>query len=185
MAKRQIDSSLYCTPERVRHSREMIIEPRETESAGNVVMTGQRELQTCALDVMHRNGLLVRPADRKDEARWRFNAGCWLRDLYLKTHPTDGVGAYRVRLEGEKDFIMRPTPETPVLLGDNDWNFQCFMDTTRDLKAHWRILEQVCCEDVAPTAVEPVRAALDALLALREGYIPDFLASFEKALEND
>ena len=90
MARRQVETALYCTPERMRKSRELIIEPRETESAGNVVMTGQRELQAIALDVLYRNGHL----GKGDDARARFNAGYWLRELYIKTHPSDGVGGY-------------------------------------------------------------------------------------------
>jgi hypothetical protein len=170
MAKRQIDSSLYCTPERVRHSREMIIEPRETESAGNVVMTGQRELQECALDILLRNDRLGRKGS--DEARWRFNAGMWLRELYLKTHPSEGVGAYSIRLESSGEMTEEMA-----------WNLKAYQDTATDLKRHWRILEQVCCEDHAQGNPTPIWNALDALYELREGFIEDYLASFEKALE--
>lgn len=182
MAKATRDVSLYCTPERMKHARELVIEPRETGSAGNVILTGQRELQTCALDVLHRKGLLALPTDQKDEARWRFNSGYWLRELYLKTHPTDGIGAYSLRLEGQKGVIQKPISAEEINDAE-DWNFQCFVDTARDVKRHWRILEQVCLEDTVLASSGPICIALDALFALREGYIPDFLASFEKALE--
>lgn len=170
MAKRQLDSSIYCTPERRRHARELVIEPRETGSAGNVILTGQRELQECALDVLYRNGRL----GAGDDARWRFNAGFWLRELYLKTHPSEGVGAYSIRNESSGEIT-----------DEMAWNLKAFQDTAMDLKRHWRILEQVCCEDHAQGNPEPIWNALDALYDLREGYIADYLASFEKSLEQD
>lgn len=168
MGKRVLDVAIYCTPERVKKGREIVIEPRETASAGNVVMTGQRELQECALDILFRNGRLGQPK----EARSRYNAGYWLRELYLKTHPSEGVGAYSIRLESSGEMT-----------DEMAWNLKTYQDTATDLRRHWRILEQVCCEDHAQGNPLPIWEALDALAELREGYVPDYLASFEKVFE--
>ena len=170
MAKRAArDGAIFCTPERIKHSREMIIEPRETESAGNVVLTGQRELQECGLDVLLRNGRLGANGD----ARARYNAGMWLRELYLKTHPSEGIGAYSIRLESSGEMTEEMA-----------WNFGCYQDTVKAMGRHWRILEQVCCEDHAQGNRQPILDALDALYEHREpAGVSDYLASFERALE--
>jgi hypothetical protein len=166
MGKRsRVDVSLYCTPERARQARELVIEPRETESAGNVIATGQRELQECALDVLYRNDRLGHP----DLARTRYNAGYWLRELYLKTHPSEGVGAYSIRLES-----------TGEMSDDMAWNLKCYQDTAKDMKRHWRVLEQVCCEDRGLGNPIPIWDALDALADLRDGLVPDYLADISE-----
>lgn len=169
MAKRNIESAIYCTPERMRHGRELVIEARDRGTAGNVIATGQKELQECALDVLYRRGKL----GPNDVARDRYNAGMWLRELYVETHPS-AIASYSVKLEGLSGQVERPISEKDI--GDTeDWNFKCYQDTARDLKSVWRILEQVCCEDIVLANLPPVWDALDKLRALREGYIPDFL----------
>jgi hypothetical protein len=93
----------------------------------------------------------------------------WLRTLYIETHPSDGVGAYSVRLDGMSGNSERELSDSEA------WNFQAYQDTAKDLRSVWRILEQVCCDDIILAHLPPVWDALDRLRELREGYIPDYL----------
>lgn len=169
MAKRE-QLAVYCTKERMNHGREMVIEARDRGTAGNVIMTGQTELQECALDVLYRRGKLCRPDQDKRIARDRYNAGMWLRELYVETHPTDGVCAYSVRIDG-----LSNSGSGYEMSDAEAWNLKAYQDTAKDLRSVWRILEQVCCEDILLANLPPVWAALDKLSELREGYIPDYL----------
>lgn len=161
MKKRPNDLAIYCTPERQKKGLEIVIEAADRGSSGNVIITRQRELQECALDTLYRKGRL----GSKDEARWRYNAGFWLRELYLNTHPSEGVGAYSIRLESSGEMT-----------DEMAWNLKAFQDTATDLKRHWRVLERLCCENHIQANLAPVLDALDALRDLRDGYIPDYLA---------
>jgi hypothetical protein len=165
MAKRESQLAIYCTPERMKKGREMVIEARDRGSAGNVIVTGQTELQECALDVLYRRKKLGGPRDARD----RFNAGMWLRTLYVETHPSDGVGAYSVRLDGMSGSSERDLTDAEA------WNLKAYQDTAKDLHSVWRILEQVCCDNIVLANLPPVWAALDRLRELREGFIPDYL----------
>lgn len=160
---RTSEEIVFATPERLRHGREMVITVRDRGSAGNVISKGHRELQECALDVLYRNGRLG-PAKL---ARERFNAGYWLRQLYLKTHPSAGVGAYSIKVE--------TVSGEPEMTEAEAWNFRCYQDTAREMGRHWRILEQVCCEDHSLSVLSALWTALDKLYESREGYISDYL----------
>lgn len=163
MARRPIEVSLYATPERARKFREGVIEPRETGSAGNVILTGMRELQECRLDILYRTDKL----GREDDARRRYNAGMWLRHLYLKTHRTKGVGSYS------------PTHGGGGEMSDvQAWNFKCYQDTANDLRKVWPLLERLCCEDNAWGGPVKIMLALDILAEKREGWIPDYAQMF-------
>lgn len=157
----QRDFAVYCTPERQKKGVEIVIEAADRGSSGNVIITRQRELQECALDTLYRKGAL----GKGDEARWRYNAGFWLRELYLNTHPSEGVGAYSIRLES-----------TGEMTDEMAWNLKAFQETATELMPHWRVLEQLCCENHAQANLAPIIRGLDALRDLRDGYIPDYLA---------
>ncbi|CAB4176196.1 hypothetical protein UFOVP1672_77 [uncultured Caudovirales phage] len=164
MAKRKPqDFAVYCTPERQRNSRELVIEPREAGRAGNVIMTGQRELQECSLDVLYRTDKL----GPSKQAIARYNAGFWLRQLFIKTHKSAGVGSYAQRTNGSGEM-------SDVVA----WNFKCYQEVATELGGSWRPLEVLCCDDRISSNITPAINGLDRLSELREDWIPDYVSAF-------
>lgn len=90
-------------------------------------------LHECQLDRMYHTGRLGGGRTAED----RYDAGCWLRSLYVTTHNvSEGVADY----DGIGHDQSDPSDAQA-------WNLKVFMDTTQAMKGHWVPLEQVCCMD--------------------------------------
>lgn len=113
----------------------------------------ERVKDECVLDVLLESEKLGWP----ENSMRRYDAGIWLRQLYLKTHDEQGVSSYqRQSIHG-----------TGELSAQLKWNTQCYYETAIALKPHWRRLYAVCCENKLPQQ-RTLWATIDALDALAD-----------------
>lgn len=116
-----------------------------------------REAFDCPLDKLFATGRL----GGGDKAGRRYNAGIWLRSLFLTAGIAPRVGmAYNVlgSRNGGGDSEAQ------------DWNRKCYNDTLRDLRKWSMVLQSVCCYDNYPRSAgmsELLIEGLDALADLR------------------
>ena len=132
------------TPERLTKGDDIV--PYETEDAG---VFAHQNATECQLDRMYHQGRL---GDQEHEGKRRYDAGMWLRKLYLKTHPTEGVMGYHDAGKDQGEMTDQMA-----------WNLKCFMDTARHMGLYWRHLDQVCCMNCGYGTVDTLLEALDAL----------------------
>lgn len=150
-------------PERYRHGDRIIpfqvVEKDKAgykAKAGEIAMLNQSE---CSLDLMYHRGHL---GNHDHDAKRRYDAGMWLRELHLKLHNVSvGVASYSDAWHKFQDIASD--------LSDVDcWNFKAFLETRRALKHHWRPLECVCIMDRRYGKAWPaLHTSLDLLADLR------------------
>ena len=75
-------------------------------------------LEECSLDVLYHRDLLGKDKDR------RYAAGLWLRELYLKTHPSTTVSAYHDAASRSADISSNTTDA-------QSWNLKVWLEHKR------------------------------------------------------
>ena len=123
--------------------------------AGEIVMLNQSE---CSLDTMYHRGHL---GGHQEDAKRRYDAGMWLRELYLRLHASVGVAAYHDAWSKFQDISSN--------LSDVDaWNLKCLAETRHFMGSHWRPLDAVCIMDRRYARPWPkLQEALDILAEYR------------------
>ena len=112
----------------------------------------ERAKDECALDVMLETERLGWP----ENAGRRYDAGLWLRQLYLKLHKSDGISRYSKESWGRGEISEQVA-----------WNWKCYLDTMAALKGHWSRLYALCCNNQQPMD-RHWEATIDALDALAD-----------------
>lgn len=111
----------------------------EQSEGGIVTARHVRVVHECLLDVLLRSGALGAPGS--DEARRRFEAGMWLRELYLeKARLGPGMSCRFDAFGGRGDGADR-------MPDDIAWNIKCVQDTMRACAPHGPLLTALCCHD--------------------------------------
>ena len=151
----EFDASDLGAQDRARHSGGIVVEPRMVSAAGDSVMVGARARYECLLDCL---------LDREIIAPELYDAGVWLRALYLRTCNSEGVARYgdlgAERNAGQGSF-------GPEISDEQAWNLRALRDTMLSLGMHWTPVRKVCCEDRMPGSRKALVAGLQALARLR------------------
>jgi hypothetical protein len=144
----------FGTPERYRHGDRIEQRVRMVDGKEIAGETYAHNATECVLDRYLHEGRL----GEGDTARVRHAGAMWLRELFLKTHPSEGVSAYENTPppDGFSDLSSHMSEAQA-------WNIRCFNETAKYLGAHWRPLYQVCCLDCGWGTMDPLLDALDAL----------------------
>lgn len=140
---------------RAGHDGGVVIETRELTVQGNIVSVGARARYECQLD---------RLLEKEMIAPELYDAGIWLRSLYLRSHHSDGVSRY-----GDLGFDRDGgrSSHGPEMSDELAWNLRALRDTMLSLKAHWPCLRRLCCDDRMPGSRRAIVDALQALAKLR------------------
>lgn len=111
----------------------------EQSEGGIVTARHVRAVHECMLDLLLRAGALGAPGS--DEARRRFEAGLWLRELYLeKARLGSGMSCRFDAFGGRGDGADR-------IPDDVAWNIKCVQDTMRACAPYGPLLTALCCHD--------------------------------------
>ncbi|TQV80859.1 hypothetical protein [Denitrobaculum tricleocarpae] len=122
---------------------------------GNILMLGARAKYECLLDQL---------LDQEVIAPELYDAGVWLRSLYLRTRSNEGVARY-----GDLGFDRDGGRSSfgPEMSDELAWNLRAMRDTMLSLKEHWFTLRRLCCDDRMPRSRRAVIEGLSALAKLR------------------
>ncbi len=140
---------------RAYHDGGIVVEAREVSVHGNLVMVGARAKYECLLDQL---------LDHEVIAPELYDAGAWLRSLYLRTHGSEGVSRY-----GDVGFDRDGGRSSygPEMSDELAWNLRTLRDTMISVRAHWPALRRLCCDDRMPGSRLAVVEGLRALAKLR------------------
>jgi len=111
----------------------------EQTEGGIVTERNVRQSVECLLDVLLRTGELGSPD--ADEARRRFEAGMWLRELYIERAQLSPTTSLKFDSSGRRADFADAIPE------DVAWNIKVFQDAMRECKPYGTMLTAVCCHD--------------------------------------
>ena len=150
-----LDVSDFGARNRAFHHGGVVVEVRETSVQGNVVMVGARAKYECLLDQL---------LDRDVITPELYDAGVWLRSLYLRTRCSEGVSRY-----GDLGFDRDGgrSGYGPEMSDELAWNLRALRDTMLSLREHWLTLRRLCCDDRMPRSRRATVESLSALAKLR------------------
>ena len=143
---------------RARHHGGVVIEAREVSVQGNVVMVGAKAKYECLLDHLL-DSEVIEPV--------LYDAGVWLRSLYLRTRQSEGVSRYG-DLGYDRDAGR--TSYGPEMSDEQAWNLKVLRDTMLSMGAHWAAVRRLCCDDRMPASRQALTDGLSELAKLRGFY---------------
>ncbi|WP_282608899.1 hypothetical protein [Pelagibius sp. Alg239-R121] len=140
---------------RARHNGGILVEARSVSVQGNVVMVGAKARYECLLDQL---------LDQEVIKPELYDAGVWLRSLYLRTRVSEGVSRY-----GDLGFDRDGGRSSfgPEMSDELAWNLRVLRDTMLSLGGHWASLRKLCCDDQMPASRRTLNDGLSALAKLR------------------
>lgn len=134
-----------------RHGRFAVTETEVRDNAGLVTTKAVKRLDECELDRMFFDGKLGRPDG--DEAKRRYAAGLWLRELHYRcgTEP-NVVGGYGAGRGGRQEM----TQDQADAMAE-------FAAAMRALRGYSEVVQRVCVWDRGCRLPATLRAGLDRL----------------------
>ncbi len=133
----------------------IVIEAREVSVRGNVVIVGARAKYECLLDQL---------LDREIIEPVQYDAGVWLRSLYLRTRQSEGVSRYD---DLGLDRDAGRSSYGPEMSDELAWNLRALRDTMLSLGVYWLPVRKLCCDDSMPASRRALAEGLSALAKLR------------------